>query len=100
VALTALGRETALEPSTLTSMLDRLEEAGLVRRVPSKEDRRAIMVERTEADRALEKRYAAISDRMTKLFYGSLPAAERKAFESTLARILDNLLAAERDLRL
>jgi len=100
MAMTALARETALEPSTLTSMLDRLEEAGLIRRVPSNEDRRAITVERTDADRALEQRYAAISDRMGKLFYGSLPSAERKAFESTLARILDNLLAAERDLRL
>jgi len=97
--MAALARETALEPSTLTSMLDRLEDAGLVRRLPSKDDRRVTMVKRTEADRALEERYREVSDRMTELFYGSLGEVERKTFEKTLGRILDNLLEAERGLR-
>jgi DNA-binding MarR family transcriptional regulator len=99
MGMTSLARETALEPSTLTSMLDRLEDAGLLRRLPSEDDRRVIMVERTNADRALEERYKKVSDRMTQLFYGSLGEAERKAFEAALARILDNLLEAERGLR-
>jgi DNA-binding MarR family transcriptional regulator len=99
MAMSGLARETALEPSTLTSMLDRLEEAGLVRRLPDKRDRRIIMVERTEANRALEERYREVSGRMTELFYGSVSKTERNAFESTLARILGNLIEAERGLK-
>ena len=34
ISITTLAKETALEPSTLTSMLDRLESAGFVRRWP------------------------------------------------------------------
>lgn len=98
MAMSALARETSLEPSTLTSMLDRLEEARLVQRIPSKEDRRVVMVERTDANRALEGRYGEISSRMTELFYGSISKADRKAFEATLARILANLLEAEQQL--
>ncbi len=41
MSVTALPEETALEPSTLTSMLDRLEAAGFARRAPSPADRRA-----------------------------------------------------------
>ncbi|HRY54537.1 MAG TPA: MarR family transcriptional regulator [Spirochaetia bacterium] len=94
-----LAAETALEPSTLTSMLDRLEAAGLARRSPSPSDRRVVLVERGEADRALEERYAELSARMTGLFYGDLGEAEVAAFEASLERILANLEKAERELR-
>jgi len=94
-----LSRETALEPSTLTSMLDRLEKADLLRRVPSQRDRRVVLVERTETDRALERRYGEVSARMTALTYGDMKADEIAGFESTLERILANLEKAERDLK-
>ena len=97
--MTALARETALEPSTLTSMLDRLEAAGLVRRSSSDRDRRVVTVERTDAERALEVRYRVVSERMTRLFYGDMGEAEIAAFERSLARILDNLGRAERELK-
>jgi MarR family transcriptional regulator, organic hydroperoxide resistance regulator len=99
LAMGELAKETSLEPSTLTSMLDRLETAGLLRRVPSESDRRVVLIERTDADRELEARYAEVSARMTKLFYGDMPAAEIAAFEHSLARILDNLSKAERELK-
>jgi MarR family transcriptional regulator, organic hydroperoxide resistance regulator len=97
--ISALARETALEPSTLTSMLDRLEAAGLLRRSPSAEDRRVVIVERTDRDRALEARYRRVSERMTRLFYRGMAQAEIAAFEESLERILDNLEREERDRR-
>jgi DNA-binding MarR family transcriptional regulator len=97
MSVRALSKETALEPSTLTSMLDRLEAAGLVRRVPSGEDRRVIMIERTEAGRALEAEYGAASERMTELFYRGMARAQIVAFEESLARIVANLERAERE---
>jgi DNA-binding MarR family transcriptional regulator len=99
MSISALAKETALEPSTLTSMLDRLEAAGFLRRAPSPEDRRSYLVECSAAGRSLEAKYAAVSRRMTELFYGSLRAGEIAAFEATLSRIVDNLEAAERELK-
>jgi DNA-binding MarR family transcriptional regulator len=90
-----LARETALEPSTLTSMLDRLETAGLATRSPSQDDRRALVVECTAAGRALMSRYYSASAKMTELFYGDMRAEEIAAFESTLKRIVRNLSRAE-----
>jgi MarR family transcriptional regulator, organic hydroperoxide resistance regulator len=95
MSVSALSKETALEPSTLTSMLDRLEAAGLVRRAPSSGDRRVVVIERTKADRALEGEYRDASERMTELFYEGMGAAEIEAFESSLRKIVANLTKAE-----
>jgi DNA-binding MarR family transcriptional regulator len=38
-----------LDPSTVTKMLQRLEQAGHVRRCPDPRDRRAVLVETTDA---------------------------------------------------
>jgi DNA-binding MarR family transcriptional regulator len=54
MSMTSLAAETALEPSTLTSMIDRLEAAGLAQRKASPTDRRALLVECTAASRKLE----------------------------------------------
>jgi DNA-binding MarR family transcriptional regulator len=99
LTMTALARETALEPSTLTSMLDRLEAAGLARRAASESDRRVVTVERTDADRALESKYRSVSERMTRIFYGDMSGEEIEAFERSLARILGNLEQAEHGLK-
>jgi len=48
-----LARAVGIEGPTLTRHLDQLEAAGLVRRVPHPEDRRAVRVEPTEAGLAL-----------------------------------------------
>lgn len=92
-----LAKETALEPSTLTSMLDRLEAAGLVLRAPASDDRRAFIIECTAAGKALESRYATLSERMTALFYAGLSVKEIAAFEASLERVVSNLEEAERD---
>ncbi len=99
MGISALAKETALEPSTLTSMLDRLEAAGLLRRAPSPGDRRAYVVECTEEGSAIESRFAELSARMTELFYGDMTDAERAGFERSLGRILANLEKAESELR-
>jgi DNA-binding MarR family transcriptional regulator len=95
MSVSALSKETALEPSTLTSMLDRLEAAGLVRRAPSPQDRRVVVIERTDADRALEALYLEASERMTKVFYEGMAAPEIRAFEASLRKIVINLELAE-----
>lgn len=80
-----------LSKSTLTSMLDRLEKAGYVVRVPSKEDRRTVLIKRTEKDKSLENKYIQVSNEMTNLFYYGFTQKEIDDFENYLKRILDNL---------
>ena len=51
--LKALSRAMFLHPASLTYVIDKLVDRGLVRRVPSKEDRRSIMAEITDSGREL-----------------------------------------------
>ena len=90
-----LAQKTQLKKSTLTSMLDRLEKMGYLKRQPSKEDRRKILILRTNKDKALENRYVELSQEMTKLFYQGFKESEIERFEQDLAKILDNLTAFE-----
>lgn len=93
VSIAELARETALGKSTLTSMLDRLEKEGHIKRVPSKEDRREICIFLTERNRILQDRYDRVSQHMTELFYKEFTEKEIDEFEGYLERILANLLA-------
>ena len=95
VSINGLAKRTSLGKSTLTSMLDRLEESGHLVRVPSQEDRRRILIKRTEKDKALEGLYVDVSREMTKLFYGDFKSSEIDRFEKDLQRILNNLTAFE-----
>lgn len=95
ISISELARRTSLEKSTLTSMLDRLEKAGHVTRTRSQEDRRKVLIERTEKDRAWQETYVQASQDMTKLFYDGFSESEIDEFEQYLRRVLDNLTAAE-----
>jgi DNA-binding MarR family transcriptional regulator len=92
-----LSAKTMLEKSTLTSMLDRLEETGYILRVPSREDRRKILISRTEKDKAFQKRYDEVSEDMARLFYQGLSEQEINQLEAGLRKILVNLVSYEQD---
>jgi len=91
IPISELAKRTLLSKSTLTSMLDRLEEASYIARVRSKEDRRTILIKRKEKDRLLEKKYIQVSNEMTDLFYSGFAPKEIDTFENYLKRILANL---------
>jgi len=91
-----ISEKTQLEKSTLTSMLDRLEKDGFIERVHSKEDRRKIIIKRTEKDKALEKNYINVSDEMNKIYYKGFTEKEIGEFENYLQKILNNLIAYEK----
>jgi DNA-binding MarR family transcriptional regulator len=91
IPISKLARRTQLDKSTLTSMLDHLEEAGHITRIRSKKDRRKILIKLTEKDKSLQKVYNKVSDEMTGLFYRKFSHEEIDEFESYLKRILANL---------
>ena len=95
ISINELAKKTHLKKSTLTSMLDRLEKMGYIRRQHSKKDRRKILIKRTEKDRAMEKKYVEVSNKMTRLYYKGFSKSQIVSFESNLERILNNLIEYE-----
>lgn len=95
LSIVELGKETGLSKSTLTSMLDRLEESDHLKRVPSEEDRRKIFIFLTEKNKKLQSKYVTVSREMTDLYYSGFSEEERNQFEFYLQRLLNNLLRAE-----
>lgn len=90
-----LSKETQLSKSTLTSMLDRLEEAGYIKRTPSKKDRRKIIINLIKVDKEFEQNYINVSNEMLNLFYNDFSEEEIDLFESFLKRLLNNLVEFE-----
>lgn len=97
ISISELAKKTSLGKSTLTSMLDRLEEMGYVTRIRSEEDRRSVLVKRTEKDESWQEVYAQVSQDMGRLYYRGFSESEIDEFEQYLRRLLDNLVAAEVD---
>lgn len=95
IPINELAKKTSLGKSTLTSMLDRLEESGFIVRVPSKKDRRKILIKRTERDKSFQDLYVKVSQDMTKLYYKGFSREEVDRFERFLVRIFENLATYE-----
>ncbi len=86
-----LADRTDLAATTLTSMVDRMEASGLVRRIPDKDDRRKTLLLLTEKARSLEADYMAVSEQMTDIFYAGFSKEEIMQCEAFLGRIYENL---------
>ncbi|MEI7833956.1 MAG: MarR family transcriptional regulator, partial [bacterium] len=96
VPIHVLARQTALKKSTLTSMLDRLEDDGFITRSVAPEDRRIVIVMLTDKSRYWQDIYTAVSDEMIGIFYAGMPVDEITIFEKQLKQILTNLTNYER----
>lgn len=97
IPIQELAQQTSLGKSTLTSMLDRLEETGFIVRVRSAEDRRQIRLYRTQKDKSFQREYERISIEMAEIFYQGFNEKERDRFEKNLQKILGNLSRYERE---
>jgi DNA-binding MarR family transcriptional regulator len=82
-----LGTDTA----GMTRLLDRLEAKNLLTRSRHPDDRRAIIIELTEAGRALVPRLAPIFRRVNGQLLDGLGEDEVLRLTTTLQRMLDNL---------
>jgi DNA-binding MarR family transcriptional regulator len=95
ISINELAKKTQLKKSTLTSMLDRLEGMGYIRRERSKKDRRNILIRRTNKDKNLEKKYVELSQELTNFFYKGFSESRIDRFEKDLELILNNLTEHE-----
>ena len=86
-----IGRLTSLAKTTLTSMLDRMEESGLVERIPDMQNRRQIFISITKKAEDYREAYDQVSAQMNTLFYRGFSQTEVAEFEDKLKRIIGNL---------
>lgn len=91
ISATNLAREAGLAKTTLTSMLDRMESADLLKRVPAPNDRRTTLIRLTQKARDLRGKYDEVSDEMNEIYFRGFGDSEIEAFEHSLERILKNL---------
>lgn len=92
-----LSKRSGLAMSSLTTMLERMEEKNLLTRKGCPKDKRKCLLFLTEHANSLKKEYNEISDKMTKLSFEGISEDERLAFEKTLENILHNLEKAEQE---
>ncbi|MCK5264806.1 MAG: MarR family transcriptional regulator [Candidatus Thorarchaeota archaeon] len=95
VPINELSKRTLLRKSTLSELLDNLEEAGYIRREQSEEDRRKTIIQLTEKTRKLQSTYIKLSADMTEIFYKGFTPEEIDELEAYLHRILKNLVSQE-----
>ena len=91
VPISELSRQTGLATTTLTSMLDRMETAGLIYRDRGDKDRRKIRIYLTEKAKGLEEDYNSVSEEMSRIYYKGFSDQEIEQLESYLERILKNV---------
>ena len=90
-----IGKKTGLANSTLTSMLDRMESAGLVKRIRSETDRRVVQVFLGAKANECKEQYRKVSEEMTEIYFRGFEEKEIEAFEQYLLRVLENVRQAE-----
>jgi MarR family transcriptional regulator for hemolysin len=88
-----LAQAVGLDKTTMVVTIDELETAGLAKRLPSTEDRRARLITVTKAGQRKVAEAEAIVDRVQAEVLGELPPRERRAFLEALAQLVAGGLA-------
>ena len=77
--------------SSLTTMLNRMEAAGLIHRQHGDKDRREVLIFLTEASRALELDYELLMHEINSIYYRDFDMWDIMVFEGYLRRIWENI---------
>lgn len=91
LTITEISHLTSLAKTSLTSMLDRMEESGLIERTPDRHNRRQIFVSITKKAISYRDAYDRVSEKMNDLFYQGFSEKEIIYFEDMLRKIILNL---------
>lgn len=91
IPIREISYKTGLAVTSLTSMLDRMEAAELLRRTDAPGDRRKILIELTDKAKALRPEYDAVSEKMGEILYKGFSADEIAEAERYLSIMMLNL---------
>lgn len=95
ISIQELCKKTLLKKSSMTTMLDRLEQVNYIKRISSQSDRRKINVKLTGKSKLQNYLYEKASKEMVDIFYKGFSKSEIGKIENFLSRILDNLIEYE-----
>ena len=90
-----LARIMELSSGAMTNRLDRLEQAGLVRRLPDPDDRRGILVELTPDGKRVYEDAVGVQGRKESLVASALSVPEKKQLNGLLRRLMIEFERAE-----
>ena len=96
VPIVELSQKTGLAKNTLTTMLGRMEDAGLIERRAARSDKRQSLIVLTKKARNLQGKYDEVSQKMNEIFYKDFTQKEVVTIDGFLDRILLNLEQSER----
>ena len=99
VPIVELSQKTGLAKNTLTAMLGRMEEQGLIERKTAESDKRQSLIVLTEKALDLQGKYDEVSQKMNEIFYKDFTEKEVEKIDGFLDRILQNLEQSERSPR-
>ena len=91
ISIIELSKLVGLANTTLTSMLDRMEEAELIKRLPDPDDRRKNLIALTDKANSLRGKYDQVSQEMNEVYYKDFTETEIMEFERYLQRVLKNV---------
>ena len=91
MTVTEISKKSGLAKTTLTAMLARMQEQGLVHIVENVADRRSALACLTEKAAALKDEYDGVTEEIENIYYKGFSDEEIEQFESYLNRILKNL---------
>jgi DNA-binding MarR family transcriptional regulator len=83
-----LAEHADISSGAMTNRLDRLEEAGLVRRLPDPNDRRGVLVELTDAGRKLYEESVSAQAAKEALIASALDGDEKKQLNALLRKMM------------
>jgi len=92
-----VAREVNLSQATVTSILDRLERKVYLRRERSNEDKRKVLIQLTEAGRAVLKQAPALMQENFILGFERLEEWEQNLILSSLQRVANMMQAGDLD---
>lgn len=96
--VTDIARKLILNTNTITPLLKRMEQTGLIARKRSPEDERKVMIELTDKGRAMQEEAARIPEALVnQLIKGDLKAGELTGLKSRLTALIRLLSANEPD---
>jgi DNA-binding MarR family transcriptional regulator len=87
-AMNELARLLGLDKSSISGLVDRAERRGLVARIPSAEDKRAVLVGLTDEGRSLMSQAAASFGADLTAMLDLLPPSDRDALSAIVSRLL------------
>jgi DNA-binding MarR family transcriptional regulator len=83
-----LAKRAELSSGAMTNRLDRMEEAGLIRRVPDPDDRRGVLVELTDPGKKAWKESVRAQAEKESLVAAALDADEKRELNALLRRLM------------